>query len=165
MKHAPSLVGGGSSAALLLGAALAAAGCANEASAGKRATQESVPAAVGPKVDTAAYSVEMRAVAPARGGAECMVEVAIVAKGEYHMNAQYPYKLKMSDPPEGVTYPKTVLERADGVFDEKKGAFTVPFVAARAGRSTLAATLSLSVCSAANCLMDRVPLELAVDVQ
>jgi DsbC/DsbD-like thiol-disulfide interchange protein len=64
-----------------------------------------------------------------------------------------------------VTYPKPILQRADGTFEEKKGSFKVPFTAAKAGPVTIAGTLSLSVCSDANCIMDKVPLEVAVDVK
>ncbi len=38
-------------------------------------------------------------------------------------------------------------------------------MAAKSGKVTIAGTLSLSVCSDANCIMDKVPLELAVDVK
>ena len=71
-----------------------------------------------------------------------------------------------ADPaPDGVTFPKPVLQRADGSFEEKKGYFKVPFTAAKAGKVTIGGTLYLSVCSDANCIMDKVPLEVAVDVK
>jgi hypothetical protein len=41
----------------------------------------------------------------------------------------------------------------------------IPFVAAQAGRSTVAGTFHLSVCSEANCIIDKVALELPVDVK
>ncbi len=41
----------------------------------------------------------------------------------------------------------------------------MPFVAAKAGKATISGTLLLSVCSDANCIMDKVPLELTVDVK
>ena len=64
-----------------------------------------------------------------------------------------------------MTFPKPILQRADGSFEEKKGYFKVPFTAAKAGKVTLGGTLYLSVCSDANCIMDKVPLEVAVDVK
>jgi hypothetical protein len=38
-------------------------------------------------------------------------------------------------------------------------------VAAKPGKYAIAGTLFLSVCSDANCIMDKVPLEVSVDVK
>ena len=90
----------------------------------------------------------------------------LTTKGEYHLNKQYPYKFKVAEPaPEGVTFPKPLLERGDGSFEEKSCAFKVPFVAAKSGKAVVGGTLSMSVCSDANCVMDKQAVEVAVDVQ
>jgi hypothetical protein len=38
-------------------------------------------------------------------------------------------------------------------------------MAAKAGKYTIAGTFYLSVCSEANCIMDKAPLEVSVDVK
>ena len=41
-----------------------------------------------------------------------------------------------------MTFPKPILKRADGDFEEKRGSFKVPFIAAKPGKVTIAGTLS-----------------------
>jgi hypothetical protein len=150
-----------------LAAFAAASGCSkSEAAPARRSTAESAPVAAGPRSETENYVAEIKATGAYKAGAEGTVEVTLTPKGAYHTNAQYPYKFKLNDPaPEGVTFPKPILQRADGAFEEKKGSFKVPFTAAKPGKYTIAGTLSLSVCSEANCIMDKVPLEVSVDVK
>lgn len=160
-----TLVGG---LVLLSVAAFAAAsGCSkSEAAPARRSTSESAPVVAAPRAETENYVAEIKANGAYKAGAEGAVEVTLAVKGAYHTNAQYPYKFKLNDPaPEGVTFPKPTLQRADGTFEEKKGSFKVPFNAAKPGKYTIAGTLSLSVCSEANCIMDKVPLEVSVDVK
>ncbi|MDI1481415.1 hypothetical protein [Polyangium sp. y55x31] len=142
-----------------------ASGCGRSEAATQRGDEKTV-VAKGPKAESDSYAVEMKATGPYAAGKEGTLEISIVPKGAYHMNDQYPYKFKLVDPaPEGLTYPKPVLKREDGTFDEKKGSFKVPFVASRAGKAKIAGTLSMSVCSAANCLMEKLDLEVDVDVK
>ena len=119
----------------------------------------------GSKAEGANYTAEMVAVGAYKAGTEGNVQVTVVPKGGYHINPQYPYKFKANAPGEGLTYPKPTLARADGKFEEMRGTFQVPFVAAKAGKATVGGMLNLSVCSAANCVVDKVPLELVVDVK
>jgi ABC-type glycerol-3-phosphate transport system substrate-binding protein len=167
MSTEPSPGKGASYALGLLCLVGAAAGCSrSEAATSRGSVAETVPVAAGARSETENYVAEMAATGAYKAGAEGTVEVTLVPKGGYHTNAQYPYKFKTADPPaDGVTYPKPVLQRADGTFEEKKGSFKVPFTAAKSGKATIAGTLSLSVCSEANCIMDKVPLELTVDVK
>ncbi len=144
-----------------------ASGCGRSEAAPQRAA-ETLAAAVakGPKAESDTFAVEMKATGPYAAGKEGTLEIAITPKGAYHLNDQYPYKFKFVDPaPEGVTYPKPVLKREDGTFNDKKGTFKVPFVASRAGKAKVAGTLSMSVCSEANCVMEKLELEVDVDVK
>ena len=50
-------------------------------------------------------------------------------------------------------------------MDLRKVVLKVPFIAESVGDKKVAGTLSLSVCSAANCLMDKQPLEVTVKVE
>lgn len=148
-------------------ATFGASGCSrSEAAPARKASPESTQGVATAKSETENYIAEIKTTGSYKAGAEGTVEVTLTPKGGYHTNAQYPYKFKLNDPaPEGVSYPKPILQRADGSFEEKKGSFKVPFTAAKAGNVTIAGVLSLSVCSDANCIMDKVPLDVAVEVK
>jgi hypothetical protein len=118
-----------------------------------------------PRAETEAYIAEMKGAGPYAAGQQGVVEITLTPKGAYHISAEYPYKFKAGDPPDGVTYPKTALAKTDFDTSGGKGRFTFPFVAARTGRVTVGGTLFLSVCSDANCVMDKVGLEVPVDVK
>jgi hypothetical protein len=145
-----------------------ASGCGKSEAAPKAgASVESVPTvAASAKAEADNYVAEIKANGTYTAGQEGTVDVTLTVKGDYHTNKQYPYKFKLTDPaPDGVTFPKPVLKREDGTFEEKKGSFKVPFLASKPGKATISGTLLLSVCSDANCIMDKVPLELTVDVK
>jgi hypothetical protein len=132
----------------------------------RASSTESAGILAGARSDNEKYTAEIQANGAYKAGAEGVVDVVLTPKGGYHINAQYPYKFKVADPaPEGVTFPKAVLARADGSFEEKKGSFRVPFVATKAGKVAVGGTLYLSVCSDANCIIEKEPLEVAVDVK
>jgi hypothetical protein len=57
------------------------------------------------------------------------------------------------------------MRREDGDVSDKGATFKVPFVAARAGKAIVAGTFSFSVCSDANCLMEKVELEVEVEAK
>lgn len=143
----------------------AVAGCSKSEAAPARGS--SIDSQVGAaRTETENFIAEMTATGPYTAGAEGRVEVTLTPKGAYHTNPQYPYKFKLVDPaPAGVTFPKPILQRADGTFEEKRARFKVPFVAAKAGSVKVAGTLFMSVCSEANCVMDKVPLDVDVDVK
>jgi hypothetical protein len=117
------------------------------------------------KADAANYTAEITGSGAYKAGAEGTVTVTVTAKGEYHINPQYPYKFKTNSPSDGVAYPKPTLQRSDGKFEETRGSFQIPFVAAKAGKVSVGGVLNLSVCSAANCIVDKVPLDVVVDVK
>jgi hypothetical protein len=126
----------------------------------------SVPSVARPSFDNANYRAEIKADGPCKKDATCSAQVLVEAKGEYHINDKYPYRFKLDDPPaEGIKYPKPVVGKEDGTMDERKVVLKVPFVSESSGAKKVAGTLSLSVCSAANCLMDKQPLEVTVKVE
>lgn len=146
-------------------AALAAVASASLAAPGASTKgDESARGPGAPRVETDRFVAEMKAVGPYAVGKEGTVEVTLVPKGEYHLNAQYPYKLVMGEAA-GVTFKKNPLVRADGAFDEQRGSFRVAFVPGAAGRLPLSATFHVSVCSASNCEMARPALDVVVDVK
>jgi hypothetical protein len=169
MKPAHRKLSGTFSLVALMGLAFAlAAGCSKSEAAPARggASKESASVSKGPKSETETYIAEIKPSGAYKAGTEGVIEVTIATKGDYHINAQYPYKFKATDPaPDGIKYSKPILVRADGTFEEKRGSFKVPFTVSKAGKATVSGTLSLSVCSDANCIMDKVDLDVEVEAK
>lgn len=117
------------------------------------------------KVETDNYVVEMTASGPFKVGVEGTAQVKLTTKGAYHVNPKYPYRFKTAAPPNGLVYPKPVLQRDDGRFEEKQAVFNVGFVASQAGQFEVGGAFHMSVCSAENCLVDKPSLAVAVRVQ
>jgi hypothetical protein len=158
-------------AAMLFSFGLLAASCGKVSEAapnaqGAPAPAVNVPALLGAaSFDNANYSAKIASAGPCKKDQTCSAEVVVVAKGEYHINDKYPYRFKLEDPPPaGLKYPKPVIGKEDGTMDERKVTLKVPFVPASAGDKKVTGLLSLSVCSAANCLMDKQQLDLTVKV-
>jgi hypothetical protein len=154
---------------IILFASLGAGGCSKVSQASTESDnkgQSQASSALGrPSLDNANYRAEMKAAGPCKKDSTCTAEVLVEAKGEYHINDKYPYRFKVEDPPpQGIKYPKPVVGKEDGTMDEHNVVLKVPFVSETSGAKKVAGTLSLSVCSAANCLMDKQPLEVTVKV-
>jgi hypothetical protein len=135
----------------------------NAHAANEACPHDATPAAV--KLETDSYRVEITASGPYKAGAKSSVRVALTTKGAFHINPQYPYRFKATPAPEGVTYPKPILERGDGQFEEKRAVFDVPFVASRAGKFEVGGIFHMSVCSAGSCIVEKAPLELSISVE
>jgi hypothetical protein len=155
---------------VLSGLTLLASGCSQSEAATPRSGAVESPVAPTQggksKIEDAIYSLEMRSTGAYKAGQEGAVEVTLVPKGDYHINDKYPIKFKVADPaPEGVSFPRPLLKREDGVFEDKKGVLKVPFVAAKTGTAKVAGVLSFSMCSTGNCVMQKQELEAVVDVQ
>ena len=120
----------------------------------------------GAKVEADSYTAELKLVDHLKAGKETSFEITLQTKGDYHINKLYPYKFKAQDPaPEGVTYPKPVLARGDGQFEEKRGSLKGSVVVAKAGHAHVEGTFYMSVCSDANCVMEKVALSQDVEVR
>jgi hypothetical protein len=96
-------------------------------------------------------------------GSPCSLTLKVVATGDFHVNDEYPYRFKADDAP-GVAFLGTdpsgssTFSKAAGDWqkaDAKSGAMTVKLIAANPGGAAIAGTLKLSVCSAANCLLEQ----------
>jgi hypothetical protein len=115
--------------------------------------------------ETANYKVRLEPVGTFKKDEQGVVNVVLETKGEYHINDKYPYKFAVQDPaPEGISYPKKVVRREDGKFETRKAVLPVPFVPGKTGDLPVGGTFSLSVCTDANCLMDKQSLEITVKV-
>ncbi len=105
-----------------------------------------------------------------KAGAECLVTVKLEALGDYHINKEYPYKIKVAEAP-GVEFlgsdagGKNVFSKGAGDFKldgEKTGTMTIKFKPAKAGSVTVNGTYKMSVCSALNCQLETQELSVAV---
>lgn len=120
------------------------------------------PATVGSHVDGNHFTVDVAAPPACTHDAECTFTTKVTAQGEFHVNQEYPYKLKMDDAP-GVTFlgkdaqGPTTFSKSAGDFSlagEKVGVMTVRYRAA-AGGHPVTGTLKLSVCNASACLLEQ----------
>lgn len=97
-------------------------------------------------------------------GGEGRAEVTLEGRNGYHVNQEYPIQLTLR-PPAGVEVAKTTLAREDAsTFEEARAVFPVALTPRAAGRHEVAGELSFSVCNPQNCLMERRPVSIAVDV-
>lgn len=118
------------------------------------------------KQEGAAFVVELKAPGKYKAGKEGKVELTLKPKDGYKVNKLYPYKFKLpAEPRDGVSFPKPLLKKDDFKLDEKSASVEVPFVAEKAGKARVGGTFSLSVCSESNCVMEKVELEVEVDVK
>jgi hypothetical protein len=142
-----------------------ASGCSKSEAAPAPGKHEPAPVAAS-KADKDQYLVEMKGPSSCKAGSECKVEISLKAKGEFHINDKYPLKFKAPDsPPEGVTFTKAVVKKEDGKFAEKEGTLPVGFTIAKSGKAKISGTFSFSVCSDANCVMDKVDLDVEVEAK
>jgi hypothetical protein len=147
----------------LLPAVLIASATALTTAARAPASESAFPASA--KFETDNYLVEITASGPFKVGVAGTAKVTLTTKGVYHINAQYPYRFKAAAPPDGLSYPKPVLQRADGQFEEKRAVFSLPFVASQAGKFNVSGTFHMSVCSSGSCLVEKPLLDVAVTVE
>jgi hypothetical protein len=119
------------------------------------------------------FFLDVAPVADCAVGATCNVTIKLVATGDFHINEDYPYKLKADDTP-GIEFlgadpaGKSTFSKAAGDWkkrDEKSGAMTVAFRAADKGSKSVGGTFKLSVCSAQTCQLEQQPVQATVAVR
>jgi hypothetical protein len=127
-----------------------------------------------PSVSTGSYDLELRPVGTLAAGKEGAFEIVLTAKGEYHVNGEYPVKLQLFDVP-GAKLPKTKLEKAKDpapftTTPCPKGEHactlkvTVPVTPEAAGSIKVGGEISFSVCTEQTCLTEKKKLERVVPV-
>jgi hypothetical protein len=137
-----------------------ASGCTKKSEA-STAPSAAPPSAEAPAGDDGSYALTT-SVADCAVGATCTVTLRVEARGEFHLNPEYPYKFTAGDVA-GVDFlgtdggGKNVFTKAAGDFakqSEKVGVMTVKFKPSKAGDVTIAGVYKLSVCSDATCKLD-----------
>lgn len=145
--------------------ALVAIGCSRSEAAPQPEPAHAAAASSSAVHETENYKLTIEPAGPYEKGKAGQVTIVLTTKGDYHINDQYPYKFVVQDPPaEGVSYVKKTIPRADGTFEKTRAQLPVRFTAERAGSLKVGGVLSLIVCTASNCLLDKRPLEAEITV-
>lgn len=160
---------------LVLGVAGFACGRTADASPGGSSQHSGPGKSSDSKANT--WKAEAKVVGTYAAGKEGSFEVVVTALGDFHINDDYPAKFKTGTAPADVTYRLTTISRkdnkdqftGDACAKDKEHACAlhvkVPFTAAKAGKYKVGGTFNVGVCSAANCIMEKIDLELDVDVK
>lgn len=111
-------------------------------------------------------------------GSECHVTVRLSAQGDYHINGEYPYKLKAdgtnieflgTDAAGKNTFSKSagdfVVDPTVGGAPAKGATMTIKFKPNAKGQATITGTFKMSVCSAQNCQLETQEISAAVTVK
>ena len=108
------------------------------------------------------YELTVHDAAGAVGDSTAIV-VVIKATGQYKVNAKYPHKVKLGEPPAGLELPRRTLKRADGELgDAQTFTFRIPAKATKAGSFAVTGKLKFSVCDATSCLIKKEALAATV---
>ncbi|MCA9705919.1 MAG: hypothetical protein KDK70_08740 [Myxococcales bacterium] len=102
--------------------------------------------------------------AGAMRGRAAVAKVHVAPKAPWHMNLEYPAKLRLTAP-EDVELEDPLLEKGDAErFDDQGLVFTVLFTPQGKGARTIAAQVDFAVCGDASCGPVTESVELAFEV-
>lgn len=150
--------------------ALAACGLAAGCDRSPPAPSDPLPAVAasaapaGPRIEDAAFRIELTATGPLRPGVAGAAEIVIEPRGDYHSNAEYPYRFRPGASA-GFSYAAAEFSGAAVTVTPARTTIRVELTPATKGRATLRGQLSFSVCSEARCLVDKRELALPVEVE
>jgi hypothetical protein len=160
-------------AATLLG--LLATACGGEesgtpSSGGSEGTQTAetpppppTPAEARPRWEEAGFDLGSTSAGPFEAGQEGHFDIRLAARGNYHVNQDYPISVQITGP-DGVTLPRATLGRPEAAeFSETVARFDVPFTAAT-GHHEVRALVDFAVCTPESCMPDSRTLAIALDV-
>jgi hypothetical protein len=112
------------------------------------------------------YVLDVKAPGSVNVGGHGELEVVLVAKDGFHINDEFPYKLKTASAPAGIiSFDASELSRAQGAYTKTEARFQAKFSASRAGAAKIGGTMALSVCTKKECITDKVELEVPVTVR
>ena len=110
--------------------------------------------------------LDVKAPASVTVGGSGELEIVLLAKDGYHVNNEFPYKFKTaSEPAQAVTFEKLELTRTQGTYTKTEARFKARFAGAKAGEAKVGGLFALSVCTAKECVTDKVQLEVPVTVR
>ena len=118
-----------------------------------------------PKVGEANFSVWMQSAKSHKVGQPGVVEVVLVPKNGFKCNDAYPYKIKLNDPPAGISYPQPVVRKESMSVSPQRSVMRVPFTPTAAGDARISGKFSFSVCTSDQCLIDSRDLAITVKAE
>ncbi len=129
-------------------------------------------------IDGKNYKIDTAQSGDCAMGSECHVTVRLSAQGDYHINGEYPYKLKANgtnieflgtDAAGKNTFSKSagdfVADPTVGGAPAKGGTMTIKFKPSAKGQATITGTFKMSVCSAQNCQLETQEISTTVTVK
>lgn len=118
----------------------------------------------GPSVEDNTFKLSLVSEPEYSAGNAATVKLVLEARGNYHVNQDYPIKIDLKAPA-GVTLPKPSLGKPDAVeFGEKVARFEVAFTAP-AGAHELSADVDFAVCTPETCVPDQRKLAIKLAVK
>jgi hypothetical protein len=124
------------------------------------------PALAGERVDRPEFAASLAGAAEAHPWVPATIEVAVAARGGFHVNAEYPTSFTVAPAAPGVRYPRARLDGSsvDRLACEKVPAETcglklvVPYFVEKPGAYNVGGTVRFSVCDEERCLIEKVEL-------
>jgi hypothetical protein len=112
------------------------------------------------------YVLDARAPARVTVGGAGELEIVLAAKDGYHINDEFPYKLRTAVEPAGaVTFEKPELTRTQGTYTKTEARFKARFAGAKVGDAKIGGVMALSVCTPKECITDKIQLEVPITVR
>jgi hypothetical protein len=118
----------------------------------------------GPSVEDNTFKLSLVSEPEYTAGSASTLKLVLEARGNYHVNQDYPIKIDLKAPA-AVKLPKPSLGEPDAAeFGEKIARFEVPFTAP-AGSHELSADVDFAVCTPETCMPDQRKLAIKVAVK
>jgi hypothetical protein len=112
------------------------------------------------------YALDARAPGSVSVGGTGELEIVLLAKDGYHINDEFPYKLRTEVEPAGtVTFEKAEYTRTQGSYTKTEARFKAKFAGAKTGDAKIGGVIALSVCTQKECVTDKVQLEVPITVR
>lgn len=113
--------------------------------------------------DEASFLLRSEPVGAFQAGTEGHLAIRLEARGNHHVNQEYPISIQLTAPT-GVVLPRATLGRPEAAeFTEALARFDVPFTAT-AGHHELRALVDFAVCTPESCMPDTRTLAISIDV-
>jgi hypothetical protein len=112
------------------------------------------------------YALDAKAPSSVKLGTSGEIEILLEAKDGYHTNDKYPFRLvPVADPETLLAFEKKELSRGDGSISKAEAKFKVKFAALKSGTAKVGGLLAFSVCTAKECVVDKVELTVPVTIR
>ena len=119
----------------------------------------------GPLINDPSFELRATAAGPYTVGTQGTFAILLTARGNYHVNEDYPMTVTLSGPDE-VTWPSTELGNDDTAERTlERARFEVPFTARTAGEHRITASVDFAVCTPETCIPEMRTLALLLPVE